>query len=106
MEIQYSFLMLGDFCNFFARESFNSFIEWEWSEIFSFACPAAPVLHESIEAGFPVPDFTNLQLDSIGWKLPEEVEEEFVPSFWEEEIPLDLPSPEAGNQSDFYREMV
>lgn len=28
--------------NFFARESFNSFIEWEWSEISSFACQQRP----------------------------------------------------------------
>ncbi|MGE7778655.1 DEAD/DEAH box helicase [Peribacillus sp. NPDC097264] len=87
--------------NFFAKESFNSFIEWEWSELSSLCLSAAPVLHESIEAGIPVPDFTNLQLDSIGWKLPEEVEEEFLPSFWEEEIPLDLPSPEVETNRTF-----
>ncbi|MFB7638024.1 DEAD/DEAH box helicase [Peribacillus butanolivorans] len=87
--------------NFFAKESFNSFIEWEWSEISSLCLSAAPVLHESIEAGIPVPDFTNLQLDSIGWKLPEEVEEEFVPSFWEEEISLDLPTHEMETNRTF-----
>ena len=40
-------------------------------------------------------------MDSIGWKLPEEVEEEFVPSFWEEEISLDLPSPEMETNRTF-----
>lgn len=36
--------------NFFALESFNSFVEWEWSDLASLCLSAAPVLHESIEA--------------------------------------------------------
>ncbi|MFJ8259016.1 DEAD/DEAH box helicase [Peribacillus asahii] len=76
--------------NFFARESFNSFIDWEWSEASSLCLSAAPVLHEAIEAGLPIPDFASLQASELAWKLPDEVEEEFVPSFWEETISPDL----------------
>lgn len=68
--------------NLFAKEGFNSFIDWEWSELSSLCLSAAPVLHEAIEKGVPVPDFTSLQNEQIGWTLPEEVLEEFVPAFW------------------------
>ena len=76
--------------NFFAQESFNSFIDWEWSETASLCLSAAPVLHESIEAGIPVPDFASLQQSELAWKLPEEVEDEFVPAFWDERVVPDL----------------
>lgn len=76
--------------NFFAQESFNSFLDWEWSEAASLCLSAAPVLHESIEAGIPVPDFASLQQSDVAWKLPEEVEDEFVPAFWTEKVVADI----------------
>ncbi|KMY51929.1 DEAD/DEAH box helicase [Peribacillus loiseleuriae] len=76
--------------NLFAKEGFNSFIDWEWSELSSLCLSAAPVLHEAIEKGVPVPDFTSLQNEQVGWTLPEEVLEEFVPAFWEEKVYTDI----------------
>ena len=76
--------------NFFARESFNSFLDWEWSETASLCLSAAPVLHESIEADIPVPDFASLQQEELAWKLPGEVVDEFVPAFWEERVVPDI----------------
>ena len=76
--------------NFFAQESFNSFLDWEWSETASLCLSAAPVLHESIEADIPVPHFASLQQSELAWKLPEEVEDEFVPAFWDEKVLPDL----------------
>lgn len=76
--------------NLFSKEGFNSFIDWEWSELSSLCLSAAPVLHESIEKGVPVPDFTSLQHEQVGWTLPEEVLEEFVPAFWEEKVYTDI----------------
>ncbi|MFD0050331.1 DEAD/DEAH box helicase [Actinomycetes bacterium NPDC127524] len=72
--------------NLFAKESFNSFIDWEWSDLSSTLLSSAPILHETISSGIPVPDFASLQEDKIGWKLPQEVKEEFGPSFWEETV--------------------
>lgn len=76
--------------NFFAQESFNSFLDWEWSETASLCLSAAPVLHESIEADIPVPHFASLQQSELAWKLPEEVIEEFVPAFWDEPVVPDI----------------
>ncbi|MBA9027842.1 DEAD/DEAH box helicase [Peribacillus huizhouensis] len=76
--------------NLFAKEGFNSFIDWEWSELSSLCLSAAPVLHEAIEMGVPVPDFTSLKNEQVGWTLPEEVLEEFVPAFWEEKVYTDI----------------
>lgn len=76
--------------NFFAQESFNSFLDWEWSETASLCLSAAPVLHESIEADIPVPDFASLQQSELAWKLPEEVEDEFMPAFWTEQVVADI----------------
>lgn len=76
--------------NFFAKESFNSFIDWEWTELSSLCLSAAPVLFESIDEGIPIPDFASLQQHQIAWSLPQEVEEEFVPDFWKESIQPDL----------------
>ncbi|WP_234396965.1 DEAD/DEAH box helicase [Bacillus massiliglaciei] len=70
----------------FAKESFNSFVDWEWSELSSVCLAAAPVLHESIENGITIPDFSSLQQNKLAWELPEEVEEEFLHSFWEEPV--------------------
>lgn len=87
--------------NFFARESFNSFIDWEWSETASLCLSAAPVLHESIEAGIPVPNFASLQQSELAWKLPDEVLDEFVPAFWEERVAPDLQATEAETNRSF-----
>lgn len=72
--------------NLFATEGFNSFIDWEWSELSSLCLSASPILHETISGGMPVPDFGSLQQGRVAWKIPEEVENEFSPSFWEETI--------------------
>jgi len=76
--------------NFFAKESFNSFIDWEWTELSSLCLSAAPVLYESIDEGIPIPNFASLQQNQIAWTLPQEVEEEFMPDFWEEKVHADL----------------
>ncbi|RFU67140.1 DEAD/DEAH box helicase [Peribacillus saganii] len=72
--------------NLFAKEGFNSFIEWDWCELSSLCLSAAPALAEAIETGIPVPDFHSLEQDRIGWRLPQEVEEEFDDTFWQETI--------------------
>ena len=87
--------------SFFARESFNSFIAWEWSETSSLCLSAAPILHESIEDDIPVPNFTSLEHSELAWSLPHEVEDEFVPSFWEETIAPDLQATEAETNRSF-----
>ncbi|RFU66806.1 DEAD/DEAH box helicase [Bacillus sp. V59.32b] len=75
--------------NLFATEGFNSFINWEWSELSSLCLSAAPILHETIIGGIPMPDFKSLQGGHVAWKLPAEVEEEFSSSFWDERIQTD-----------------
>ncbi|PLT35829.1 DEAD/DEAH box helicase [Bacillus sp. V5-8f] len=72
--------------NLFATEGFNSFIEWDWSELSSLCLSAAPVLYETIIDGMPVPDFESLQQGKVAWRIPSEVEDEFSPSFWDERI--------------------
>lgn len=87
--------------SFFAHESFNSFIAWEWSETASLCLAAAPILYESIEADIPVPDFARLKQHTFAWSLPEEVENEFVPAFWEEHIVPDLKAVGAATNRSF-----
>ncbi|WP_108668901.1 DEAD/DEAH box helicase [Peribacillus acanthi] len=70
----------------FSQEHFQSFIEWEWDEA-SFLCLSiAPVLAESMQNGLPTPDFSQLREGNIGWNLPEDVKEEFEPSFWGDSV--------------------
>ncbi|PLS17776.1 ATP-dependent helicase [Bacillus sp. M6-12] len=78
--------------NLFAKEGFNSFIEWDWCDLSSLCLSAAPVLAEAIESGIPVPDFHSLEQERIGWRLPEQVEEEFDESFWNESVVPDSPA--------------
>lgn len=78
--------------HFFAEESFNSFIDWEWSDTSSLCLAAAPVLHEAISQGVPMPDFAKLQQGEAAWELPMKVEEEFLASFWEDTLQSDFDS--------------
>lgn len=82
--------------NFFAQESFNSFVDWEFSEAASLCLAAAPILHESVEMGVPLPNFESLEHSEPAWALPLKVEEEFIPSFWDEPIVPDLRSDVVG----------
>ncbi|WP_409303126.1 DEAD/DEAH box helicase [Peribacillus sp. SCS-155] len=70
----------------FAKEGFNSFIDWEWSELSSLLLSAAPILYETIGEGIPIPDFGSLQQGAVAWHLPEEVVDEFNSAFWEDTI--------------------
>ena len=89
--------------NFFAKESFNPFVDWEYTELASLCLSAAPVLFESIESGIAIPDFKGLQEGQLGWPLPREVTEEFVPAFWEEEISSDFGDSTPLTKQDFIK---
>ncbi|WP_100332451.1 DEAD/DEAH box helicase [Bacillus xiapuensis] len=67
----------------FKSEQFNRFIHWEWDELGHFSLGVAPVLYETVADGRFLPDF---QEDGVTWKVPNEVWEEFSPSFWEEYV--------------------
>lgn len=70
----------------FAKESFNRFIEWDWNEQSEICLAAAASLHEGILEKDWLPDFSVWENGDFRWKLPERVQEEFDPSFWEQEV--------------------
>ncbi|WP_042350954.1 DEAD/DEAH box helicase [Bacillus massiliigorillae] len=72
----------------FAQDRFLSFIDWHWDEL-SFLClTAAPALQEAMEDGIPVPNFTKLDEQAIGWTLPNSVVDEFDEEFWQQKHPF------------------
>ncbi|MBM7690721.1 SNF2 family DNA or RNA helicase [Peribacillus deserti] len=74
--------------NVFGKETFNSFVEWEWSDFASFCLSTAHLLLDGFEKGVPVPDFARLQNDEAGWALPKSMLDEFDADFWEEAIAI------------------
>ncbi|OIK10622.1 ATP-dependent helicase [Bacillus sp. MUM 116] len=70
----------------FAKESFNRFIEWDWSEESEICLAAAFALHEGIIEKDWLPDFSVWENGEFRWQLPERVKDEFDPSFWEQEV--------------------
>ncbi|MBI0578032.1 DEAD/DEAH box helicase [Neobacillus cucumis] len=70
----------------FAKESFNRFIEWDWSEESEICLAAAFALHEGIIEKDWLPDFSVWEHGDFRWQLPERVKEEFDPSFWEQDL--------------------
>ncbi|WP_374722764.1 SNF2 helicase-associated domain-containing protein, partial [Peribacillus tepidiphilus] len=70
----------------FSQDSFPSLVDWEWDEFSFLFLSTAPVLYDSIKSGVPIPDFSSLQSEQIGWQLPKQVLEEFEPDFWSNSI--------------------
>ncbi|WP_042354239.1 DEAD/DEAH box helicase [Bacillus rubiinfantis] len=74
--------------SFFAKESFNHFVNWDWNEEAEICLAAAHSLYEAITEKDWLPDFSNWgQHDGeFRWKLPQRVMDEFDPSFWQQQI--------------------
>ncbi|MDQ0200802.1 DEAD/DEAH box helicase [Neobacillus ginsengisoli] len=70
----------------FAKESFNRFIDWDWSEESEICLAAAHALYEGILEKDWLPDFSVWEHGDFRWQLPERVKDEFDPSFWEQEV--------------------
>jgi SNF2 family DNA or RNA helicase len=71
----------------FAKESFNRFIEWDWNEEAEICLAAAASMYEGIVEKDWLPDFSVWgPHGEFRWKLPDRVEDEFNPSFWEQKI--------------------
>jgi SNF2 family DNA or RNA helicase len=72
----------------FAKESFNRFVEWDWSEESEICLAAALALYEGINEKDWLPDFSAWEDGAFRWQLPERVKSEFGESFWEQRIGL------------------
>jgi SNF2 family DNA or RNA helicase len=70
----------------FAKESFNRFIDWDWSEQSEICLAAAHALHEGILEKDWLPDFSVWENGDFRWQLPKRVVDEFDPSFWDQEV--------------------
>jgi SNF2 family DNA or RNA helicase len=70
----------------FAKESFNRFIDWDWSEQSEIVLAAALALQEGIIEKDWLPDFSIWEDGNFRWQLPVRVKDEFDPSFWEQEV--------------------
>ncbi|MGZ6434818.1 MAG: DEAD/DEAH box helicase [Pseudobdellovibrionaceae bacterium] len=70
----------------FAKESFNRFIDWDWSEESEICLAAAHALYDGILEKDWLPDFSVWEHGDFRWLLPERVKDEFDPSFWEQEV--------------------
>ena len=87
----------------FAKESFNHFIEWDWGESAEICLASSHALYDGIVEKDWHPDFSAWEQGHFRWKLPEQVQTEFTPDFWDQQIPArregaiasDLPSGES-----------
>ncbi|MDP4164610.1 MAG: hypothetical protein Q8898_16060, partial [Bacillota bacterium] len=70
----------------FARESFNRFVHWDWSNEAEVCLAAAHSLYEGILEKDWLPDFSAWENGNFRWQLPERVKNEFDPSFWEQPL--------------------
>jgi SNF2 family DNA or RNA helicase len=70
----------------FAKESFNRFVEWDWSEESEICLAASNALYEGIEEKDWLPDFSSWEDGEFRWQLPERVKDEFGPEFWVQSI--------------------
>jgi SNF2 family DNA or RNA helicase len=70
----------------FAKESFNRFVEWDWSEESEICLASADSLYEGINEKDWLPDFTAWEDGEFRWQLPERVRSEFGEAFWEQRI--------------------
>ncbi|MGG3469532.1 DEAD/DEAH box helicase [Neobacillus pocheonensis] len=86
----------------FAKESFNRFIEWDWNEQSELCLAAAASLHEGILEKDWLPDFSVWENGEFRWKLPERVQDEFDPSFWEQEVEPNASQTTSSYISDLY----
>ncbi|WP_066398154.1 DEAD/DEAH box helicase [Cytobacillus eiseniae] len=68
----------------FAREQFNTFIEWDWDEMAQICLASALPIYESVTEKEWIPDFSSWENGAFRWALPERVVSEFDPSFWEQ----------------------
>ncbi|CRK80160.1 DEAD/DEAH box helicase [Neobacillus massiliamazoniensis] len=68
----------------FAKESFNRFIDWDWSEQSEVCLAAAHALYESILEKEWLPDFSVWEHGEFRWQLPDRVKDEFASPFWEQ----------------------
>jgi SNF2 family DNA or RNA helicase len=72
----------------FAKESFNRFIDWDWSDQSEVCLASTHALYEGILEKDWLPDFSVWEQGDFRWKLPERVKDEFDPSFWEQDVSL------------------
>ncbi|WML46206.1 DEAD/DEAH box helicase [Neobacillus sp. PS3-40] len=75
----------------FAKESFNRFVEWDWSEESEICLAAAHALYEGINEKDWLPDFSAWEDGRFQWQLPERVKDEFGSAFWVQRIGGDGP---------------
>lgn len=69
-----------------AKEQFNRLVEWDWDETAQICLAAAHPIYEAIQEQDWYPDFIALEQEEFRWRLPERVQTEFGPSFWEQPI--------------------
>jgi SNF2 family DNA or RNA helicase len=81
----------------FAKESFNRFVEWDWSEESEICLAAAHSLLEGINEKDWHPDFSTWEDGEFRWQLPERVKSEFGEAFWEQRIGVDVTEGELGS---------
>ncbi|WP_075983101.1 DEAD/DEAH box helicase [Bacillus massilinigeriensis] len=69
-----------------AKEDFNPFIHWSWDENSHICLSAAHSIYDAILEKEWLPDFHAWEESEFRWALPESVQQEFGPSFWEQTI--------------------
>ncbi|WP_174734300.1 DEAD/DEAH box helicase [Mesobacillus harenae] len=70
----------------FSSEGFNRMIEWDWNELAETCLASSHAIYDAIIEKEWFPDFNGLGEEQFRWRLPERVEDEFGPSFWEESV--------------------
>ena len=75
-----------DLVTLFAKEPFNRYIDWDWDELSQICLAAAPAVHEAILERDWLPDFAAWEHDTFRWALPQRVQTEFGPTFWDQKV--------------------
>ncbi|WAA12144.1 DEAD/DEAH box helicase [Fervidibacillus halotolerans] len=71
----------------FATEPFNSFVQWEFDECSQTMLSIAPLIYEKIiQKQWNIEFASHEEGLSVTFKIPDDVWDEFVPSFWDEDI--------------------
>ncbi|WP_042463317.1 DEAD/DEAH box helicase [Neobacillus dielmonensis] len=83
----------------FAKESFNRFIDWDWNEQSEICLAASQSMFEGIVEKDWLPDFRVWENGDFRWRMPERVKDEFLPSFWEQEVAGEIAENEPGEPS-------
>ncbi len=72
----------------YGTEPFNQFVHWTFDEFSETLLAISPVIYDAITENHFTPDFDSWKQGLFQWMVPDEVWQEFLPAFWETQVPV------------------